>query len=155
MDLETIGASPVSGGGGGVAPKPVRKHEIGHALILGLAACWVAAGLFIAPLATLAWLVCVGGVVGLGAWLANRMDDRIYQRLASGHCAQCGYDLQGCGPRGECPGCGAWFGPGWGAAIPKGKAMKRSEDSTELPDAQDVVSTERETERIEPPDSVQ
>ena len=127
MDLETTTATPRVGGGG--APRPGGKHEIGHVLILALAACWVAAGLFVAPLATLAWLVCVGGIVGMAMWLANRMDDRIYNRVASGHCAQCGYDLQGSGPRGECPECGAWFGPGWGAAIPKGRVENGAENS--------------------------
>jgi hypothetical protein len=139
MDLETTGANPTPGGGGGVAP-PVGKHEVGHILILGLAACWVAAGLFVAPLATLAWLICVGAVVGSGAWLANRLDDRVYNRLASGHCGQCGYDLQGCGPRGECPECGSWFGPGWGAAIPKGKTAPTSEE-TVAPDSWEITSS--------------
>ena len=143
MDLETTGANPAPSAGtgsigGGDAPRPGGKPEVGHVLILAFAACWVAAGLFVAPLATLAWLVCVGGIAGTAAWLANRMDDRIYRRVASGHCAQCGYDLQGSGPRGECPECGAWFGPGWGAAIAKGKAA----------DGEDAAKAERESELL-------
>jgi hypothetical protein len=104
-----------------LAAPPAKGDNGGRGMIIGLAACWVAAGLFVAPLETLAWLICVGSIVALAWWLSVRMDERVYERLANGQCAQCGYDLQSSGSSGDCPKCGAWFGPGWGAAMPKDK----------------------------------
>lgn len=120
MDVKTTGATPHITGG--EPPQAVGKQDGGRGLIIALAACWLAAGLYVAPLATLLWLACVGGIVALAWWLAARLDDRIYHRVANGRCAQCGHDLRRCGPSGDCPACGAWFGPGWGATVVNAKA---------------------------------
>ena len=102
-----------------LALPPKSADNGGRGMIIGLAACWVAAGLFVAPLETLSWLLCVGVIGGLAWWISSRMDNRVYERLAHCQCAQCGFDLQSSGNSGDCPRCGAWFGPGWGAALPK------------------------------------
>ena len=125
MDFQT------TGGGGLPAPSKMRDGNGGRGLIIGLAGCWAAGGLYVAPLETIAWVACVAAIVAL-AWVwAQYLDRRVYERVEKGLCAQCGYDLQGCGQSGECPECGGWFGPGWGAAIPKRKAAKREETNPE------------------------
>jgi hypothetical protein len=108
------------------APGPQEDGGNGaRGIIVGLGGIWVAVGLYVAPIATLIWVVGVGAICVAAAWWSQWLDERTYDRVAQGCCAQCGYDLRGCGQSGDCPECGAWFGLGWGAAIPadKNKAL--------------------------------
>ncbi len=100
---------------------PVKEGNGARGIIVGLGGIWVATGLYIAPIATLIWVVGVGSICLTASWWSRWLDGRVYERVGHGCCAQCGYDLRGCGQSGDCPECGAWFGLGWGAAIPAEK----------------------------------
>jgi hypothetical protein len=99
-------------------PPPAKEGNGARGIIVGLGGIWVATGLYIAPVATLIWVVGVGTICLAASWWSHWLDGRVYERVGQGCCSQCGYDLRGCGQSGDCPECGAWFGLGWGAAIP-------------------------------------
>jgi hypothetical protein len=115
QDAKSAGAGTVAG------PAVAAGAGATRGIVIGIAAGWVAAGLYIAPIATLVWLTGVSALTAAAWFFANWLDQKLYDRIQKGLCAHCGYDLRGCGERGECPECGAWFGPGWGAAMPRKK----------------------------------
>jgi hypothetical protein len=108
----------------GLPPEAKPAAGATRGIVIGIAAGWVAAGLYVAPVATLVWVAGVSTLTAAAWYFANWLDQKLYDRLEHGQCAHCGYDLRGSGERGECPECGAWFGPGWGATIPKRKTAK-------------------------------
>jgi hypothetical protein len=111
----------------GLSPQAKAGAGATRGIIIGIAAGWLAAGLYVAPIATLVWVAGVSTLTAAAWYFANWLDQKLYDRLEHGQCAHCGYDLRGSGERGECPECGAWFGPGWGATIPKRKTAKPAE----------------------------
>jgi hypothetical protein len=139
-------ASPASGlppqdakaAGTVVGPAVTAGAGATRGIVIGIAAGWVAAGLYIAPIATLVWLTGVSALTAAAWFFANWLDQKLYDRIQKGQCAHCGYDLRGCGERGECPECGAWFGPGWGAVL-KNKTAKPPEMSAAAQSAQAII----------------
>ena len=104
----------------------VASPGVTRGIVIGIASGWLCVGLYIAPIATLVWLTGVSALTATAWYFANWLDHKLYDRLENGQCAHCGYDLRGSGERGECPECGAWFGPGWGA-VTKEKTAKPAE----------------------------
>ena len=110
-------------------------------IVIGVASGWLCVGLYIAPIATLVWLTGVSALTATAWYFATWLDTKLYDRLENGQCAHCGYYLRGSGDRGECPECGAWFGPGWGG-VPKPKPADPAETDVAAKSAEPAVATQ-------------